>query len=170
MLVNKSQKLDDYLDNMIQPPSHNQQLNSTLYTKKLMENKSVFADPLADWKSSILAKNFESQSRMQQTIMQSVINTNERTYPMPVPSVQAKMMQSIYHINQPQWIQKNAAGEDQPETFRPKTAPARGRSRRIELREPSIDYFKEFQARGLEEQRRKDLEVEESSEIEQYYG
>ena len=114
MLVDKSQKLDDYLDNMIQPPSQNQQLNSTLYTKLFMENKSAFADPLADWKSSILEKNFETHSRMQQTIMQSVINTNERTYPMPVPSVQAKMMQSIYHINQPHWIQKNAAagGDD----------------------------------------------------------
>ena len=145
MIVNKSHKLDDLVDNMIQPPSQNNQLNSTLYTKRFMENHSVFADPLADWKSSILAQqNFETSSRMQQTIMQSVINPNERTYPMAIPSVQAKMMQSIYHINQPHWLQRGTSGadrEDQPTDFRPKTAPARGRFRRIELKEPSIDYF-----------------------------
>ena len=69
-------------------------------------------------------------------------------------------MQSIYHINQPQWVH-----QDHP--FRPKTAPARGRIRKIELREPSIDYFEQKQIREVEES--KNADVEESSEVEVYY-
>ena len=41
---------------LIQEPSINHNLNAVSSSKALFDTKSIFADPLADWKASILAQ------------------------------------------------------------------------------------------------------------------
>lgn len=82
---------------------------------------SIPLDPLADMEQSLMMAQ-QSQSVMQQSIVQSVIHQGEQPTALEAPPMQSMFMQTVYGIQQPSWVNE--------EEFRPKTAEPRGSFRK----------------------------------------